>query len=1054
MYVCYYVLNVFSALQVQIHSFDLVINEKDGLLQEKSQQIEDLKTAVMEYSSIMELLRAEKAKLESHMQMMQPDFGVAGLSLSVAYRLNQTNSGSLQAELALAQEIPESLDRLSSSSLCFATPLDETLDREVLLLLQGPTPEQMSLEFKNLISKLNQDFKEDGSTVLSTVEQLIDTHTHTHLEGGWHKTVQALQADLEQKRRGWMHSLQRLDQYTDSLEKELIKMASNMRRSRTEILHLSVRVQEQENQKQQLREELEQLRGPHHEGTDASSQTEEILHQECADSSSQTEEIPHQECADSSSQTEEIPHQECADSSSQTEEIPHQECADSSSQTEEIPHQECTDSSSQTEEDLLLVWPKEAVEESDAEVLGQQEGGNLQHFSQNEKELPQTEPEKEEELRILTNDEELKNLGCEEDGQQNLRKEEGVLLDLKPKEEELQAGLPQALIAPFFQSSESTEGGEEDHCGPLQLEARVPECTGPEDCPIQSASTTIEHIAEAASPPPFQPHSQLVDALILHIPRSKIWPALPITGSFQDLTTLSEYIRAKECDWVPLTARSHLPLRGGESCGTEEEDATVSSMTDTQDLTSDQRTSDGAPLKSLPVTGENLVALEEMHLSSTGVADSSEQLTGGEEGSALPSVYGASLPTKKQGAALKGLAVEAKGDDGSPSLQQGGQNLRGLKRDSVTMRSKFKKDLELSRSMEAIEEHKTQEELTEASEKGDNPLNSEDTINDSVKEDRDSLSQNDKEIETEFHRLSLGFKCDMFTLEKRLRLEERSRDLAEDNMKREVSSCQGLLQALAPLCRDDNQCMEIIQRLGKNLDILIQSMSRVSSRSEMLGAIHQESRVSKAVEVMIQHVENLRRMYTKEHAELMELRETLMQNERSFGSHVERDDFRNKKVPGSQYYKQRHVSIATFGRSTGGNLDMTRPHDAVDTDEDRLARRSSWKVAGKNSLRPTLKRVVSSCAWAETDEPTLMKGTDQTPSPPKDVRPPVVKSGWGLWVSVVMVVVLAGLLALLASLTLQPAVDAAPVGPGDSWVTIQQLLWPYTGLRHNGQPPV
>lgn len=50
----------------------------------------------------------------------------------------------------------------------------------------------------------------------------------------------------------------------------------------------------------------------------------------------------------------------------------------------------------------------------------------------------------------------------------------------------------------------------------------------------------------------------------------------------------------------------------------------------------------------------------------------------------------------------------------------------------------------------------------------------------------------------------------------------------------------------------------------------------------------QESRIGKAVEVMIQHVENLRRMYTKEHAELLELRETLMQNERSFGSHTER----------------------------------------------------------------------------------------------------------------------------------------------------------------------
>lgn len=46
-------------------------------------------------------------------------------------------------------------------------------------------------------------------------------------------------------------------------------------------------------------------------------------------------------------------------------------------------------------------------------------------------------------------------------------------------------------------------------------------------------------------------------------------------------------------------------------------------------------------------------------------------------------------------------------------------------------------------------------------------------------------------------------------------------------------------KALTPLCEDDNQSMEIIQRLQKNLDILIQSMNRVSSRSEMLGAIHQ-----------------------------------------------------------------------------------------------------------------------------------------------------------------------------------------------------------------------
>lgn len=49
-------------------------------------------------------------------------------------------------------------------------------------------------------------------------------------------------------------------------------------------------------------------------------------------------------------------------------------------------------------------------------------------------------------------------------------------------------------------------------------------------------------------------------------------------------------------------------------------------------------------------------------------------------------------------------------------------------------------------------------------------------------------------------------------------------------------------------------------------------------------SLHQESRISKAVEVMIQHVENLKRMYAKEHAELEELKQVLLQNERSFSS--------------------------------------------------------------------------------------------------------------------------------------------------------------------------
>lgn len=146
----------------------------------------------------------------------------------------------------------------------------------------------------------------------------------------------------------------------------------------------------------------------------------------------------------------------------------------------------------------------------------------------------------------------------------------------------------------------------------------------------------------------------------------------------------------------------------------------------------------------------------------------------------------------------------------------------------------------------------------------------------------DNISANEKEVEAEFLRLSLGFKCDWFTLEKRLKLEERTRDLAEENLKREITNCVKLLELLTPLCEEDSQAQEIIKKLENSITFLSQCTLRVASRAEMLGAINQESRVSKAVEVMIQHVENLKRMYAKEHAELEELKQVLLQNERSF----------------------------------------------------------------------------------------------------------------------------------------------------------------------------
>lgn len=38
--------------------------------------------------------------------------------------------------------------------MSFASPLDETLDKEVLLMLQGPSPEHMAREFRRLVEKM------------------------------------------------------------------------------------------------------------------------------------------------------------------------------------------------------------------------------------------------------------------------------------------------------------------------------------------------------------------------------------------------------------------------------------------------------------------------------------------------------------------------------------------------------------------------------------------------------------------------------------------------------------------------------------------------------------------------------------------------------------------------------------------------------------------------------------------------------------------------------------------------------------------------------------
>ncbi|XP_021084548.1 inositol 1,4,5-triphosphate receptor associated 2 isoform X2 [Mesocricetus auratus] len=355
----------------------------------------------------------------------------------------------------------------------------------------------------------------------------------------------------------------------------------------------------------------------------------------------------------------------------------------------------------------------------------------------------------------------------------------------------------------------------------------------------------------------------------------------------------------------------------------------------------------------------------------------------------------------------------------------------------------------------------------------------------------ENTSASEKEVEAEFLRLSLGLKCDWFTLEKRVRLEERSRDLAEENLKKEITNCLKLLESLAPLCEDDNQAQEIIKKLEKSITFLSQCTTRVASRAEMLGAINQESRVSKAVEVMIQHVENLKRMYAKEHAELEELKQALLQNERSFSPLEDEDDCQIKKRSSSLNSKPsslRRVTIASLPRNLG-NMGTVYGIDS----NDRFSRRSSsWRVLGtkQSEQRPSLHRFISTYSWADADgEKCDVKASDASEPAGEEVvertrkvsvsekrsspsawdstavcssvtswlthlRVPFSRANRVLWLSVVFIALFAALMSFLTGQFFQTTAEAAPTQEGTSWMSLEHILWPLTRLRHNGPPPV
>ncbi|XP_069545002.1 inositol 1,4,5-triphosphate receptor associated 2 [Brachyistius frenatus] len=184
-----------------------------------------------------------------------------------------------------------------------------------------------------------------------------------------------------------------------------------------------------------------------------------------------------------------------------------------------------------------------------------------------------------------------------------------------------------------------------------------------------------------------------------------------------------------------------------------------------------------------------------------------------------------------------------------------------------------------------------------------------------------SVEMSEKDLESAFSQLSLAFRCDQYTLKQRLQAEEHARNLAEENIQLELTLGRETLETLKGLCLDSKRS-QILQRLELSLDILGGTVERISNTAEVLGAVHQEARMSRAVELMVAHVESLRIRHETNVSELEEAKKMIQQQQNSCRSvnnprlspDPEDGENRRKNVP--QNNSRRRVSISVITSET------------------------------------------------------------------------------------------------------------------------------------------
>ncbi|XP_036721821.1 inositol 1,4,5-triphosphate receptor associated 2 [Balaenoptera musculus] len=221
--------------QMQLHTYENALLNKDASLQKKDLSIEELKSTIIEYESIIENLRGEKNKLAHELQHLQQELIVNGIQLNVSGEHKSFNSEgekSLHCELILAQSA-ENNETKWQCNLISLSSLDTMMDQEMLLLLREI--EQKGVEFTAMLQKLHEDVSEVETLIDSSLQWV--TNPEITVKEKWENKLTEFKYIKEEKLNLCILMLNNLRNHKESLDKEFAKVIEILKRFRLEYFY-------------------------------------------------------------------------------------------------------------------------------------------------------------------------------------------------------------------------------------------------------------------------------------------------------------------------------------------------------------------------------------------------------------------------------------------------------------------------------------------------------------------------------------------------------------------------------------------------------------------------------------------------------------------------------------------------------------------------------------------------------------------------------------------------------------------------------------------------